>query len=89
VVGDVVRTALGPSAADMAPVSEFQRRLDEVRFPANVAVRVFTGGQDGVVSADADFEVLAGKLGAVRVHFPDADHDTAVGKAAAWLDRQG
>ena len=88
IVGDIVRGALGPSSSDMAPMSEFQDRLDEVRFPTNVQVRVFTGGNDGVVSADADFERLAGQLQAMRVHFPDADHDTAVGMAAAWLDRQ-
>lgn len=87
--GDIVRTVLGPSSSDMSPISAFQGKLDAIRFPENVQVRVFTGGKDGVVSADGAFEQLAGKLEAMRVHFPEADHDTAVEMAAAWLDRHG
>lgn len=70
---------------DMGEHSAFQRSLNDITLPPNVHVRVFTGGKDDVVNRNEDFKALSNKLGAETVHFPDADHDSAVGAAARWL----
>src|SRR5262245_37013412 len=44
------------SGQDMSSHSAFQDRLDNIKLPANVKVRVFTGGQDGNVDRDEKFD---------------------------------
>jgi hypothetical protein len=73
------------SGQDMSKYSEFQKGLDNIKLPSNVKVRVFTGGEDGKVDRDEKFDAMCKQLNAERVHFPKADHDTAVGEAAKWL----
>ena len=86
--GPAVEGAVGPSAGDMAPLSQSQQNLEPIRFDGNVQVRVSAGGKDRIVSGDADFGGMAGRLRAIRIHFPNEDHDTAVEMAAAWVDRK-
>jgi pimeloyl-ACP methyl ester carboxylesterase len=75
------------SGQDMSSHSAFQDRLDDIKFPPNVKVRVFTGGEDSNVDRDEKFEAMCKQLHAERVHFPKADHDTAVDDAAKWLSK--
>jgi hypothetical protein len=71
---------------DMSPESEFQKRLNDIRFPSNVKVRVFTASEDDVVNVDSDFNRMVDKLNAEKVPLPGADHNTAIDAAAQWLD---
>jgi Alpha/beta hydrolase of unknown function (DUF900) len=75
------------SGQDMSRHSDFQKGLDQIKLPPNVKVRVFTGGEDGKVDRDEKFEAMCKQLNAERVHFPKADHDTAVDEAARWLSK--
>ncbi len=72
---------------DMGTSSKFQKDLNDITFGKNVKVRVFTGGNDDVVNRDENFEAMCKQLHAERVHFPKADHDTAVDEAAMWLSK--
>lgn len=75
------------SGQDMSRHSEFQAGLDKITLPPNVKVRVFTGGQDSKVDRDEKFDAMCKHLNAERVHFPKADHDSAVDEAAKWLSK--
>ena len=72
---------------DMGTSSKFQQDLNNITFGKNVKVRVFTGGKDDVVSRDPSFDAMCKKLNAERIHFKDADHDTAVDETARWLSK--
>lgn len=75
------------SGQDMSSHSDFQGRLENIKLPPNVKVRVFTGGQDSKVDRDEKFNAMCKQLNAERVHFPKADHDSAVNEAAKWLSK--
>ena len=76
-----------PSSRDMMSNSAFQQRLDQITLPENVDTRIFTGGEDGSVSdGGGHFQAMSNRLNAVRVHFPQATHDSAVEAAAAYMD---
>lgn len=71
---------------DMGSTSQFQRDLEEIRLPENVAVIVFTAGRDEVVEPRGErFDRIIENLGARVVHLPDADHMSAIEQAAQHL----
>ncbi len=75
-------------AQDMSPLSGFQERLNHIKFPSNVKVRVFTGNEDDKVTLNSGFYRMIQNLNARHVHLPGADHDSAVSAAAEWLDER-
>ncbi|MCI0442567.1 alpha/beta hydrolase [bacterium] len=87
VVGGLTAIPYIKQGPEMARPSDFQKGLDQIKFPPNVKVRVFTGGEDGKVDRDEKFDAMCKQLNAERVHFPKADHDTAVDEAAKWLSK--
>jgi hypothetical protein len=73
-------------AQDMGTTCDFQKRIDAIRFPANVKVRLFVGGKDTIVdSQDEAFLAIEKNLAAERVDFSGATHTGVIAEAASWL----
>lgn len=85
VVGGLTAIPYVKQGPEMSRHSDFQKGLDTIKLPPNVKVRVFTGGEDSKVDRDEKFDAMCKQLNAERVHFPKADHDSAVDEAAKWL----
>ena len=73
---------------DMTPTSDFQERLDNLKLPKNVKVRVFIPDKDDVVNHDESFDAMCKNLNAKKVYLRNSDHVSAPDDAARWLARK-